>query len=149
MNLATDKYGDVLVNFVPLINGEAPGPVGFSVIVLKHNEKTVLVYNRYKKHWEVPGGHREKDETPLQCVLREIKEETGQIPAAVHAAGIIGIQSTGKGKVVHGMLFSGTLQTLLPFEENDEIAQICYWNGRDDIGYINEIDRKLVELASD
>jgi len=29
----------------------------------------------YPNMWALPGGHRDKDETPQQCILREVKEE--------------------------------------------------------------------------
>jgi 8-oxo-dGTP diphosphatase len=148
MSLATDKHGDVLLDFVPVKDGGRwmNRSLGFSVIVLRFEGKTLLVHNRHKQHWENPGGHREKDETPLECVLREILEETGQTPEYVRAEGIISIQSVNKGKIVYGAIFSGTVKTLKDFKNNDEITAICCWNGIDDIGYINEIDRKLIEI---
>lgn len=47
------------------------------------NEKgEVLVQNRVKSDWAgltFPGGHVENDETLLESVIREVKEETGLI----------------------------------------------------------------------
>lgn len=31
----------------------------------------------YADHWDLPGGGREGDETPLECALRECREELG------------------------------------------------------------------------
>ncbi|MBP1741862.1 MAG: hydrolase [Deltaproteobacteria bacterium] len=31
----------------------------------------------YPNTWDVPGGHVEEDETPAQCIVREMKEEMG------------------------------------------------------------------------
>ncbi len=33
----------------------------------------------YPGHWDLPGGGREGDETPLSCALRETREELGLI----------------------------------------------------------------------
>ena len=36
-----------------------------------------IIYNRKYGKWLQPGGHSEGEETPLQTVVREVKEETG------------------------------------------------------------------------
>jgi 8-oxo-dGTP diphosphatase len=50
------------------------------------NGDRVLCYLRDEKpgipfpgHWDLPGGGREADETPEQCLLREVTEEFGLI----------------------------------------------------------------------
>ena len=40
-------------------------------------KELLLVYNPKHKKWLQPGGHTEGEETPLQTVTREVKEETG------------------------------------------------------------------------
>lgn len=43
------------------------------------NEDKVLMINRKKNWtgWSFPGGHLEENESVIDCVIREIKEETG------------------------------------------------------------------------
>lgn len=47
--------------------------------VIINNENKVLIVNRKNnpKHWQFPQGGINKNETPEQAVLRELKEETG------------------------------------------------------------------------
>ena len=40
-------------------------------------EKVLLVHNKKLDLWLPVGGHIEKDETPDDALLREVKEETG------------------------------------------------------------------------
>jgi 8-oxo-dGTP diphosphatase len=54
---------------------------GCSIIFL-NNKKQVLLFLRddvpdipYQNMWDVPGGHVEDNETPSQCIVREMKEE--------------------------------------------------------------------------
>ena len=50
-----------------------------TVCYLKENDK-ILMLKFYKKYGQVytpPGGKLESGETPLDCILREFKEETG------------------------------------------------------------------------
>lgn len=46
--------------------------------------ETLLHWHKRLQQWMPPGGHIEKNEDPLQALLREIKEETG-ITAEVFA----------------------------------------------------------------
>jgi 8-oxo-dGTP pyrophosphatase MutT (NUDIX family) len=44
--------------------------------VLIHNRKVLLLKNE-REEWELPGGKLELNETPKDCLIREIEEETG------------------------------------------------------------------------
>ena len=46
-------------------------------VVLRHQGKALLVKPNYKRHWVLPGGVVDPDESPLQAAIRELKEETG------------------------------------------------------------------------
>ena len=43
---------------------------------LIHNNKVLLIHHKKSGKWLPPGGHIEKDETPDETLIREIKEET-------------------------------------------------------------------------
>jgi 8-oxo-dGTP diphosphatase len=61
------------------------GPVFVLAWVTEHhvpnttmgNGGRVLFVEHPDRGWEIPGGHLEKEETPEQALLRELKEETG------------------------------------------------------------------------
>ena len=42
-----------------------------------HNGRTLLHWHRKNQRWLPFGGHLEANEDPVQCVLREVEEETG------------------------------------------------------------------------
>lgn len=53
-------------------------------IVFLNDKMQILLFLRddipglpYPNMWDIPGGHVEKDETPEQCIVREMKEEMG------------------------------------------------------------------------
>lgn len=61
---------------------DVPEPVTSSFVILSKinnttKERELLLVNVVKRGWDIPGGHREADETPLMTILRETEEETG------------------------------------------------------------------------
>ena len=51
----------------------------FAVIISKANGKWVFCKHRERDTYEVPGGHREENETILETAKRELREETGAV----------------------------------------------------------------------
>lgn len=55
--------------------------VEIAAIYLEHNSKILLLHRQENKSqgnkWGIPGGKVHKGETPMEAVVREIKEETG------------------------------------------------------------------------
>ena len=55
--------------------------LGTSIIFVNDKEEILLFLRDdkpalpYRNMWDVPGGHVESDETPQECIVREMKEE--------------------------------------------------------------------------
>ncbi|MEA2097158.1 MAG: NUDIX domain-containing protein [Candidatus Cloacimonadota bacterium] len=55
-----------------------------SSIIFVNSKKEILLFLRddkpglpYSNMWDVLGGHNEENETPKECIIREMKEEIG------------------------------------------------------------------------
>lgn len=52
---------------------------GVTLVCFNHNDQILLLRHVYhpESPWDLPGGWLERDESPADCVLRELREETG------------------------------------------------------------------------
>lgn len=57
--------------------------LGRQLLVYQRDNKTTIPF---PGKWDLPGGGREGNETPMECMLREVQEEFGiaLLPACVH-----------------------------------------------------------------
>ena len=87
----------------------------FAVIISKTNGKWVFCKHKERNTFEVPGGHREDNETILETAKRELHEETGALDFSVSPVCVYSV--TGKnnvnetGEETYGMLFFADIKT--------------------------------------
>ena len=99
----------------------------FAVIISKSNGQWVFCKHKDRNTYEVPGGHREKDEQILDTAKRELKEETGAIDFTIKPICLFSVK--GKTRVnentndeTFGMLYFADIHS---FEEiHSEIEKI-------------------------
>lgn len=66
----------IKVNFYDL-NTIDDSKLKFAVIVTKYKGKWIYVRHKDRQTWEIPGGHREENESISNAASRELVEETG------------------------------------------------------------------------
>ena len=87
----------------------------FAVIISKSNGKWVFCKHKDRETYEVPGGHREANETVLETAKRELSEETGAVQYDITPVCVYSV--TGKNRVnqtgeeTFGMLFFANIQS--------------------------------------
>ena len=110
----------ITVNFLNL-NTVEDSKLKFAVIMARYKEKWVFVKHNLRSTWEIPGGHREKNEDMNTTASRELVEETGakdfkMTPVCIYSVNKDGIESFGQ-------LFYSEIESLedLPSSEIGEI----------------------------
>lgn len=103
----------------------------FAVIISKTNSKWVFCKHKERNTYEIPGEHREENETIMETAQRELREETGAVNFNITPICVYSVK--GKTKVnknddeeTFGMLFRAEI---FSFEEIDsEIEKIVITN---------------------
>lgn len=57
--------------------GHAGRHASYGAVMYSPNNKILLVHGRLGNKWSFPKGHANAGESPFECVIREIYEETG------------------------------------------------------------------------
>ncbi|WP_339322135.1 NUDIX domain-containing protein [Paenibacillus sp. FSL W8-0194] len=108
MPICKNKNGDVFEELINItedqINNIDLSPITHAFVVAKNNDGFLLLYNSWKNNWELAGGIREPGETLRECVLREMLEETNQIPERIRFKGLMKF-TLKTGKVEYAGLF--------------------------------------------
>ena len=75
----------------------------FAIIVSLYREQWIWVKHRKRDTWELPAGHLEPGETPMEAARRELYEETGALEFRI--APVVSYEGNYQGKPVFGMIF--------------------------------------------
>ena len=109
--------------------------------------RTVKKNDVNKDKWIGVGGHFEPDESPEECVLREVKEETGYTLTSYRFRGLVTFVS-GKGVTEYMSLFTADGFEGEPIACNEgELAWVAF----DDIQKLNiwEGDKVFFKLLNE
>lgn len=145
--MLTKKHGYDFQNFLFIKESEVYKyqPLAGSYAVIKCDEKYLFCFNTWRKQWELPAGQREEHETPKECALRELYEETGQKVFDLEFKGLLKSKKLIDNQVKYNPVYFTKVEKLQPFQKNDETSEIKLWDLISPIGYIDELDLKLLD----
>lgn len=116
-------------------------------MVFKVENKYLIGFNDWRMQWELPVGKIEKGETARQAAIRELDEETHQKADNVVFKGLFK-KKRPNGEIVYTAIFFCEKDSIVPFIKNDEDenVEIKLWDLNEDIGYVDEIDLKIIGI---
>jgi len=148
--LAKNKSGWILLEYLKINEEEITNydnvTGAFAVINVKG--KYLVGYNPWRKQWEFPAGGIEKGESAREAAIRELFEETHQKINELEFRGLFKIMKPD-GDIRYQAIFMGYKDELFPFEkgDDDEMDKIILWDMKEDIGYVDECDVKIIQMV--
>lgn len=118
------------------------GALEFAVIVAHTPDGEVLVYNRYRQVWELPGGLIDADESPRDTARRELAEEAGCASGEIDWLGIVEVDD---GRRHMGAVFACEVADVPEVMDTDEIGGIAFWRRGDHPEPLGHSDLALLE----
>lgn len=109
----------------------------FAVIVTRYNGQWLYVKHKDRQTWEIPGGHREENESIHNTASLELFEETGACKFNIEPVCIYSVESDNTSNYTesHGELFYSEVEQLDNLS-NFEISEIgLFDNIPDDLTY--------------
>jgi 8-oxo-dGTP diphosphatase len=94
----------------------------YSIIAARYKEKWIFVRHQKRTTWEIPGGHIELDETPMDAARRELTEETGAIEFRIECIATYSVAESNRNG--YGRLYFAEVIHLGPLPGNSEIGEI-------------------------
>ncbi|MFH8805415.1 NUDIX hydrolase [Streptomyces sp. NPDC017936] len=149
--LAVDHRGNRLVSFTFGTEDVLPGgaPMPMALTALWRRNEVVVVYDRFRGQWELPGGLLEPGESPRQAAVRELAEESGQVPRdSLRFVGYAGFLLGPAQRAEYGALFTGHALPHRDFRTDREIEAVRWWDLSAPLpGRISGIDVYLTRLT--
>jgi 8-oxo-dGTP pyrophosphatase MutT (NUDIX family) len=108
-------------------HAQRPGCAKFAIVLARAPSGVVLVFNRYRKVWELPGGLVDPGENLRTCAAHEFREEAGSEAGTLRWLGLLEVED---GQRHFGGVFGCTLAVDPPPFESDETGGISFWRER-------------------
>lgn len=117
-----------------------------SLVIAERDGAVLLVYDRWKQVWELPGGGRESVETPRQTAIRELAEETGVRDVELILLGASQYVLPPDHRRERLAIYRAALDEdpVPDFTPDTEIGAIRWWDRAEQLDDLSTLDAALV-----
>ncbi len=118
------------------------GKLEFAVTLARAVDGFVLVFNRFRNVWELPGGLIDPGDSPRDTARRELLEEAGCEALELEWLGVVAVDD---GRPHLGAVYACRVFCVPATMHNVEIAGLARWRAGTAPGPLGDSDRALLE----
>jgi 8-oxo-dGTP diphosphatase len=131
----------VTLHEIPEPDCASIGDPAFAVVLARSAQGIVVVFNRYRKVWELPGGLIDAGETPSEAAARELAEESGCTARNLQWLGLVEVAD---GATHFGAVYACEVDAMPASFSSDEIGAIDVWRPNHRPRPLGECDAALL-----
>ncbi len=147
-----NQWGYEIIEFISVNEKEAESnkeylPLSSSMVLIEYESKYLIIHNKYRKQWELPSGGKETGESLRECAYRELKEETNQVASKMVFRGLFKVKDKKRDIIKYQGFFTGTLENIKEFLENDETDEIKFIKDIDSVTNFDSVDKEMIKIV--
>ncbi|WP_143174008.1 NUDIX hydrolase [Streptoalloteichus hindustanus] len=128
-----DRFGNALLDFRFLTGPGSSGldghtPLPLALVVVHHAEHVLMVFDRRRQQWELPGGLIEPHESPAEAAVRELAEETGIHGVHARLTALAEFELQHPPRREYAAVFRTALSAPPTLTVNDEVSAFHWWH---------------------
>jgi 8-oxo-dGTP diphosphatase len=144
-----DADGNVLVDIhfvaesdLGLLERQLPMPA--SLVAVRFEDSVLMIFDSWRRQWELPGGKREPGETARQAAMRELTEETGIKAVDMDFVAVAECDLRRPNRREYTALYRTDLQMAPQLVINDEALAFLWWDPQSSMAaHMNALDAEM------
>jgi 8-oxo-dGTP diphosphatase len=103
-------------------------PMPASLIVVRFGNPVLMLFNGWRRQWELPGGMRDPGETTRQAAARELAEETGIRAVNLDFVAVAEVDLRRPSRWEYTAIYRADLQVAPQLVVNNEALAFLWWD---------------------
>ncbi|MGH3927184.1 MAG: NUDIX hydrolase [Pseudonocardiaceae bacterium] len=119
-------------------------PMPASLVVVRFGDSVLMMFDSWRRQWELPGGRREPGETARQAAVRELAEETGIGAVDLDFVAVVECDLRRPSRREYTAIYRTDLRVVPQLVVNDEALAFLWWDPRSSVAeQMNPLDAEI------
>lgn len=126
----TDARGNTLISLRFGAERDASAPIPLARVVVEVDHRVLLVFDRRRGQWELPGGTITRGQTAHQAAVRGLAESTGIVVSGLRFAAVARFVLRDPARREFAAVYRTGFATQPAVRPQDEVSALAWWHPR-------------------